>query len=316
MKKSRGVRQMVHFSRTSVFLAALFIYAIGSVLAQHPVKGAYLGQKPPGMTPEVFAPGIISTKAPEQCIAFAPGGRELYFVRQTGNIRKIFNMKEEKTGWTSPQIVSFSGKYDDAEFSLSPDGNKLTFISKRPLDGKGKPIRHWDIWIVEKTANGWGEPEKPGSDINTDINEVFPSFSSNGDLYFSSNRDGDYDIYVSKYVNGHYSRAEKLGGGINTDDGEWDQAIDPDESYMIFCATGRSDSYGGSDLYISFRGKDGSWTKAKNMGEKMNSSRGVCCPSISPDGKYLFFESSVGGDGDIYWVDARIIEHLKLDYLK
>jgi Tol biopolymer transport system component len=307
---------MFHFSRASVLLAAVFICVIGSGFVQHSVKGSYLGQKPPGMTPEVFAPGIISTSAPEQCIAFAPGGRELYFVRKTGNIRKIFHMKEEKTGWTSPQIVSFSGKYDDAEFSLSPDGNKIAFISKRPLDGKGKPIRSWDIWIVGKTTNGWGEPEHPGSGVNTDKNEVFPSFFPNGDLYFSSDRGGEYDIYVSRYVNGDYLNAEKVGGGINTEHGEWDQAITPDGSYMIFCSVGRSDSYGGSDLYISFRGEDGSWTRAKNMGEKMNSSRGVCCPSISPDGQYIFFESSKGGDGDIYWVDARIIEYLEPDHLK
>lgn len=280
------------------------------------LKGPYLGQKPPGVTPEVFAPGIISTKAPEQCIAFAPGGRELYFVRRIGGIRKIFNMKEEKGGWTSPRIVSFSGKYDDAEFSLSPDGNKLAFISKRPLDGKSKLIRCWDIWIVEKTKNVWCEPENPGFVINTDKHEIFPSFSPNGDLYFSSDRGGEYDIYVSRHVHGRYLQAEKLGGGVNTKYGEWDQAIAPDGSYMIFCSIGRPDSYGGSDLYISFRGEDGSWAGAKNMGEKMNSSRGVCCPSISPDGRYLFFESSKGHDGDIYWVDAKVIEDLRPDNLK
>ena len=152
--------------------------------------------------------------------------------------------------------------------------------------------------------------------MNTDKNEVFPSFFSNGDLYFASDRGGEYDIYVSRYVDGHYLQAEKLGGGINTEHDEWDQAIAPDGSYMIFCSIGRSDSYGGSDLYISFRGTDGSWTGAKNMGKKMNTSRGVCCPSISPDGQYLFFESSKGDDGDIYWVDARIIEYLKSDHLK
>jgi hypothetical protein len=280
------------------------------------LKGPYLGQKTPGLRPEVFAPGIISTKAPEQCIAFTPGGRELYFVRETGNIRRILNMKEERTKWTSPRVVSFSGKYDDAEFSLSLDGYKLAFISKRPFDGRRKPIRCWDIWIVEKTKNGWGEPEHLGSTVNTDKHEVFPSFSSNGDLYFSSDRNGDYDIYVSRYVGGRYLQAEKLIGAVNTEYDEWDQAIAPDGSYMIFCSIGRSDSYGGSDLYISFRGRDGNWTGTKNMGEKMNSTRGVCCPSISPDGRYLFFESSKGDDGDIYWVDAKIIEDLKPDGLQ
>ena len=46
------------------------------------LKGPYLGQKSPGKTPEIFAPGIISTNALEICISFAPGGKELYFVRK------------------------------------------------------------------------------------------------------------------------------------------------------------------------------------------------------------------------------------------
>jgi Tol biopolymer transport system component len=302
---------MFSISRLLAFLAVLLPIIVGGGYPQYSVKGPYLGQKPPGLKPEVFAPGIISTEAPEQCISFSPGGRELYFVRKTGDIRMIFNMKEENGRWTPPSVVPFSGKYDDAEFTLTPDGNKLAFISKRPIAGEGNPIKGWDIWTVEKTTKGWGEPANPGSVVNSDKHEVFPSFSPNGDLYFSSDRDGDWDIYVSKFVGGRYQMAERLGSAVNTEYDEWDQSIAPDGSYMIFCSIGRPDSHGGSDLYVSFRGEDGSWTGAKNMGSKMNSSRGVCCPSISPDGRYLFFESSKGEDGDIYWVDARVIEELK-----
>ena len=308
-------RKKIVLSSLSILLSIITV-SIGRGFSQYSVKGPYLGQKSPGLKPEIFAPGIISTKAPEQCIAFAPEGRELFFVRETGDIRKIFFMKDTRTGWTPPHVVSFSGKYDDAEFGLSPDGNKLAFISKRPLDRKGIPINNWDIWIVEKSQVGWGEPEYPGADTNTDRNEVFPSFSSKGDLYFSSDRDGNFDIYISRYVDGRFQLAEKLGSTINSKYGEWDQAVAPNGSYMIFCSIGRPDSFGGSDLYISFRGKDGNWTKAKNMGEQINTSRGVCCPSISPDGRYLFFESSTGHDGDIYWVNAKIINEYKPSDIK
>ena len=44
------------------------------------LKGPYLGQKPPGMTPEIFAPGIISTNLDERIAAFTPDGKEFYFV--------------------------------------------------------------------------------------------------------------------------------------------------------------------------------------------------------------------------------------------
>jgi hypothetical protein len=43
------------------------------------VKDPYLGQKPPGMTPEIFAPYIISTGLSEATCAFAPGGDEIIY---------------------------------------------------------------------------------------------------------------------------------------------------------------------------------------------------------------------------------------------
>ena len=101
-----------------------------------------------------------------------------------------------------------------------------------------------------------------------------------------------------------------------------------------------STGFGGVDLFVSFKKEDGSWTKGKNMGADINSSATEYCPTVSPDGKYFFFTSNRkayksysetpltyeekirilnshgNGLGDIYWVDARIIEELKPDELK
>ena len=85
---------------------------------------------------------------------------------------------------------------------------------------------------------------------------------------------------------------------------------------MVFCSRDRKDSYGGSDLYISFRNKNGTWTKAKNMGKDINSGGGMICPSISPDGKYIFFNTTLNGKNGIYWVSAKIIEDLKPEELR
>ena len=56
---------------------------------------------------------------------------------------------------------------------------------------------------------------------------------------------------------------------------------------------------------------DGSWTKSINLGDKINSSMEEICASVSGDGKYLFFHSMRNGNGDIYWVDAKILEELR-----
>ena len=81
-----------------------------------------------------------------------------------------------------------------------------------------------------------------------------------------------------------------------------------------------------SDLYVSFRRESGSWTKPKNMGRKINSEAKDAFPYVTSDGKYFFFNSSrvsvlndkkiPDGPGNIYWVDAKIIEELKPDELK
>lgn len=60
----------------------------------------------------------------------------------------------------------------------------------------------------------------------------------------------------------------------------------------------------------------GSWTMPVNLGKNINTENREFSPSVSPDGKYLFFVRDFGGEkGDIYWVDAKIIEELKKEEL-
>lgn len=275
------------------------------------LKGPYLGQKPPGLTPVIFAPDIISTGEREMCVWFVPGGKELYFVRSINSRRTIFCMKEENGHWTSPEVVPFSGKHDDGEFGLSYSGNKMAIASIRPSDNENTIIGFVDIWITVRNGSEWSKPVNPGYPINTKDKDIYPTFSMAGDLYFTSDRDGHSHIYLSRYINEEYSQPVKLNNSINSEYHDFDSVVAPDDSYMIFCSLRKADNYGSSDLYISFRKQDGSWTKAKNMGKNINTSYGSYCPSISPDGNYIFFMSMRSGSGDIYWMDARIIEELR-----
>ncbi len=77
---------------------------------------------------------------------------------------------------------------------------------------------------------------------------------------------------------------------------------------MIFSSNrDRPDSVRGCDLFISFR-KEGKWQLPIKFGPEINSDMIERFPYVSPDGKYLFF---VRGFGDIYWIDAAIIEKMK-----
>jgi len=60
-------------------------------------------------------------------------------------------------------------------------------------------------------------------------------------------------------------------------------------------------------LFISFKDKNGTWQKVKNMGNTINSAGYEFCPFVSSDEKYLFFSR----DGDIFWIDSSAINLLK-----
>ena len=253
--------------------------------------------------PSLFAPNIISSPDDEFGCSFTPDGKSCYFSMKSpstiSNSVLVICVSSFKDGhWTEPEVAPFSGHYKDFNPSISPDGSKLFFVSNRPVDGKKRP--DLDIWVVEKTDNGWGEPKNIGAPVNSSGYELGCSAAKSGTLYFSSSgTNGNLDIYRSKFINGKYEAPELLSDSVNTANSETDPFIAPDESYILFTSRGRSDamtgpgadsSYPRSDLYISFQ-KNGKWTKAHNLGPVVNSIAEESNPSVSPDGKTIYFSS-------------------------
>lgn len=301
------------------------------------LTGPYLGQKPPGLTPEIFAPGIISTGYSECYPFFSPDGRELYFMLWGAPYNVILYMREGEKGWSKPRIAPFFKPYDE-KFCLSPDGKTIILGSHRYRLSEGDE-RHKKpalMFIIQKQENRWREPQPLRESVNGPA-----TISATGNIYFSNpfNKGiGGDDIFISKYSNGEYTDPINLGAAINTRYHECDPCIAHDESYLIFCR--RGEGYGRHDLYISFKKEDDTWSRAKNMGEKFNTPYSELCPNLSSDGKYLFFTSNKSlfkpysdipltyekklkilkspgnGSADIYWVDARVIEELKPEELK
>ena len=116
--------------------------------------------------------------------------------------------------------------------------------------------------------------------------------AANGNLYFAQFYDGVHGyIYVSKYTNGKYSLPERLSDSIN-DIGGNHPYIAPDESFIIYDSERPDDTYGTSDLYISFRNKEGKWMKPQNLGEGINSPYDERRAFLTNDRKYLFFASA------------------------
>ena len=269
-------------------------------------KGAYLGQEPPGNTATIFAPNIISTEEYEFGSVFNTAGDEFYYGVDLGGRNVIRYSKLEGEVWTTPQTILSHQKYGYNDPFLSPDENRLYFISNQALDGQGEP-KDIDIWYVERKKDGWSEPVNAGPNINSKSEEYYISFTKDGTMYFASDKNqSHHDIYRSKFVNDAFQEATKLGPAINTEAYEADVFVDPEEEYLIFCAQ-RDEGLGRGDLYISFKEEDGSWSPSVNMGNRVNTAGHELCPFVTADGKYLFFTSRQ----DIYWISTDVIADLK-----
>ncbi len=275
-----------------------------------PDPNTFLGEKPPGDDPVIFAPGIVSTERIELNAAFTPDGREFYFTRR-GAGRKLAIMAARRIdggGWGAPEVAPFSGVYSDADPFITSDGRMMFFVSKRPSEGYGAPN---DIWMMERAEDGWSEPRNPGFPLNTPADIAFPSMSGDGLLYHAAEYyggEGRRDIYASSFVNGEFEGPPRLvGGDVSGEYDEADPLIARDGSWLVFVSAGRPGGFGAADLYVVFRNGDGSWSKARNLGGKVNTKAYEYSPAMSPDGRYFFFTR----DGDIYWVDSKIVFDLK-----
>ena len=279
--------------------------------------------------PVVFAEGVVSTVEFESHPGFTPEGRTLYFVRSTPSFTdwRIYVTHHTDSGWSVPTVASFSGKYRDADPYVSADGKQLYFISDRPVDEK--PKEDMDVWVMDLNEKGeWSAPRNVGAPVNSSGNEWYPKLSASGALYFGSDRpggNGKTDLYRAAVKDGKFQEPENLGSAINSDADEYEGCIAPDESFIVFMASGRPDDRGGGDLYISRKNKGG-WSPAKPLDERFNRRGLEISPYLSPDGRYFFFSSmrraegiqpgeqpnrAQNGLGDIYQIDIRILNELQ-----
>ena len=300
---------------TVIFLSLVFLtIPVSTAVSKdggHPLlKGDYLGQEPPGMTPEQFAPSVISTDAPEGCLSFSHDGDYAVFRRHWREDTKVFILERKNGEWTRPEIAPFFREgFSFGDFTFAPDETKLYFTSTRPLDGGNEENESSDMWMVENIDNSWLEPVHLGSPPNSPLHDSYPSVSNDKTIYFFRRFDDDHgrsEILYAPFGNGSYSEPMRLGENINTQWDEWDPAISPDGSVLVFCSK-KPSGLGMDDLYVSFKDRNGRWSQSTNLGDEVNSPHSENRPFITSDGKYLFFNSDSGGSRDIYWIDMEVV---------
>ncbi|MBN1755788.1 PD40 domain-containing protein [bacterium] len=208
-------------------------------------------------------------------------------------------------------IIAVSLITAGAQDEISPS----EVIPSGELDSSDIGIKKVDLFEIVQPVNL--------SQLNSKCADFAPYIMASGNLmFFSTSRTGGKggeDIWFARSSERGWTDPQNLGVPINTGANEGSLTITPDGNEMYFTVCGRDDSYGGCDLYYSRRERGG-WTEPVNLGMTINSSSWEAHPSISPDGKTLYFASrQFDGYGgiDIYysvktgddWAPAKMLEY-------
>ncbi|GGY30764.1 hypothetical protein GCM10008098_25420 [Rhodanobacter panaciterrae] len=254
---------------------------------------------------ELLGAGVISTGLQETSAALTADGQTLYFMRSDFAEADDTIMVSQRHGnrWSTPQVATFSGEWHDSEPTLSPDGNRLYFVSNRPLhpgdapvmaEMNGQQFPGSNLWYVERQARGgWGTPVHVDGALNDGAMIYNPSVTASGDIYFSAHRADSgkaYQIYVAHPQSRGYAAPVRVELG-DLEHSRMDPAVDPQGRFLIY-AGNEGDSLGSADIYIAFRQADGSWGKPLHLGNDVNSRTLENAPSLGPGFGELYVSSA------------------------
>lgn len=255
-------------------------------------------------SPAEFALGKLTTS---NGICFSKDGTNLYTskpiekkFRNGKSLMGIFIHTFNNGKWEEPELIDFEIDIDAYHPVLSYDNNILFFNSRSHADSTNFEVPH-NIWYAVKTKSGWSTPEMVEG-VNSEFYDSYPSPAKNNNLYFNSDRPGGkggMDIYISKFKNGKYQLPINLEA-LNSIDAENDLVLDPNENFIIF--NRYINATNEIDLYVSFR-KNGIWDSPKKLDKINMNNKWELTPTISPDGKYFFYEL----EGKIMQIDLNEI---------
>lgn len=325
-------------TRTPAITGITLLAALAAGCEMEPTPGGTLPTAPTasragaGPIAEVFSDGVISSPSEEWRITFTPDGKTAYFARSPvffpfSRRATIYVSHQVSGAWSTPEVASFSGRYSDIDPFLSPDGQRLYFSSIRPVDGT---IRgDIDLWYVERTASGWSDAVHLGPEVNTPADELYPSVSGDGTLYFASGpffpQPGKhFDIYAAERSGDGFAPRVALSAAVNAapagaageglqDAWDFNPEVSVDGHTLVFTSL-RPGGYGLGDLYVSHR-RGGEWLPARNVGPAVNTEYDEYHPTLSRNGRELYFVRRIYRPdpflfvrGDFYRIETRNLD--------
>lgn len=192
---------------------------------------------------------------------------------------------------------NINSPYPDYNPFITGDGSRMVFTTRRKHRPASRPefdgYYPSDIMVSTKKQNEWFFADRLSDNINTVYDEQSVGLTSSGDtLYFYVDHVNDVgDIFMSTYKNEIYSAPRRLGLEINTDAIESACSISKDGSTMLF-SSDRPGGMGGFDLYMIKKTGRNKWSEPVNLGPEINTPLHEDYPTLSADGKTLFFCSN------------------------
>jgi len=286
----------------SLFLAACLLAPhVSAQKSLWNAPEAYLGQTPPSDTPKVFAPGLLAESGSFVMgrVTFSPDGKEFYYAQSdswsSGTHTSIKMIQYVNHHWNKP----FTINEHFLSPTLSPDGRTL-YMRKVVKGGSMN-----NVWESHRDRGVWTVPV-PFLEKTFGVYDYMPTAS--GNAYVGSEPSPDDAKSGITYAfslltkSGDTVTVKSLGSPLNEPGFNGDLYISPDESYMIVSAK-ETKTYE-SQLYISFRKPNLTWTTPVSLGPKINGGLAHRWGQyVTPDGKYLFYTHGTSEkDCAVYWV--------------
>jgi hypothetical protein len=278
------------------------------------LQGAWFGQETPGLEPVEFRPEILSAErsgAHVAGISFGPVGNEAFFtLNTTVGSADLMWMRMIDGIWLKPQLAPFNSLQIDNDICLSPDGQRLCWRSWRPLPGSAIAAERASLWTVDREGDTWSEPVPITCDGEIQSG-WYPGIARSGTLYFSAEESpNEYTVYRANREGSQYGPRVPIIRGLKSGG---DLCVAPDESFVVITCFSLPQFKGVGDLHVSFQPSPGKWTSLRNLGSAINTELLEYCPTISADGRWLFFcrLDRATRQGSAFWVDASIIDSLR-----
>ena len=263
--------------------------------------------------PENLGPGV-NTDYTEQSPIISPDGLTMFFIRRNhpGNMGGVDDANEiwvsqlenHETWGTAYNIgPPLNNTKNNFVSSITPDGNSLllggTYLSDGSMGG--------GVSMSQRNGARWSFPVSQSIDQYVNYSKYVAFFMSNSGKYMilaieMDDSKGGMDMYVSvRKGNGQWTKPLNFGNTINTAEGEFAPFLASDDRTFYFSSYGHP-GFGSADIFITKRLDDTwtNWSKPKNLGSVINSDKWDAGYTIAAKGDYAYFNSSRGGNSDIY----------------